>query len=337
MPTTAPVSKVLANVLTAGRPHFNRRVAETRHQFAAFDATDFATFIRDGVDPIAQAVDAVAPERTAQAVTAAYDVALQLVAQGLAGPKARSSATDSVWVLLAPLYARLIAKTPIEVLGALTNAAIHVAKIPSARVSEWLTDMQQIAPRIASVAELRAAGQIVAWRSGLAHFREGALRAAETLPEPLALSALAVEGGTWASVRESFRTNPWWSPDGKRREATRMGVAVGAFTGFGGTFVRPPEVRATAQGFVTRSEDRFQFLVADVYGAVLLPASEAEFSRAGAQTNDSAVSLSGARLILGDRQVDIDLPATGIALASNAHSVAIASPYSHSIRVVPRR
>jgi len=331
------VSTALANVLSAGRSHFNKRVAETRHQFATFDPAAFATFLRDGVDSIAKSVAAVAPERTAQVILAAYDMALALVAQGLAGPNARSSAVESVWVLLAPHYARLISDSPVEVLGALTNAAINLAKVPGARVEEWLKEMQRLAAHIDSVQRLHAVGQIVAWRSGLAHFREGALQAADNLPEPLALLALHADVGTWQEVREAYRATPWWSPDAKRREAARHGVDVGAFAGFGGTFAQPPEVRATAQGFVTRSTDRFQFLIADVFGAVLLPANEAEFSQAHSTDGDAEVKLAGARLMLGARHIDIDLPAAGLAIASSAYSVAVTSPYTHAIRVVPRQ
>jgi hypothetical protein len=331
------VSATLADVLSAGRPHFNKRVAETRHQFATFDTAAFAAFLRDGVDSIAKSVASVSPERTAQVILAVYDMALALVAQGLAGPNARSSAVDSVWILLAPHYARLISDAPVEVLGALTNAAINLAKAPGARVDEWLKEMQRLATHIDSVPRLHAVGQIVAWRSGLAHFREGALHAADNLPEPLALLALHAEVGTWQEVRDACRANPWWSPDAKRREAARRGVDVGAFTGFGGTFAQPPEVRATAQGFVTRSGDRFQFLIADAFGAVLLPANEAEFSQAQTTGGQAEVKLAGARLTLGDRHIDIDLPAEGLSIAGNAHSVAVTSPYTHAIRVVPRQ
>lgn len=331
------VSAALANVLSAGRPHFNKRVAETRHQFATFDAAAFAVFLRDGVDSIAKSIAAVAPERTAQVVLAVYDMALALVAQGLAGPNARSSAVDSVWIMLAPHYARLISEAPVEVLGALTNAAINLAKVPGARMDEWLREMQRLASHIDSVARLHAVGQIVAWRSGLAHFREGALDVADNLPEPLALLVLHAEVGTWQEVREACRATPWWSPDAKRREAARQGVDVGAFTGFGGTFAQPPHVHAATQGFVTRSGDRFQVLLADAFGAVLLPANEAEFSQAQTRDNQAEVKLTGARLTLGDRHVDIDLPAEGLTIASNAHSVAVTSPYTHTIRVVPRQ
>jgi hypothetical protein len=331
------VSAALANVLSAGRPHFNKRVAETRHQFATFDAAAFAAFLRDGVDSIAKSIAAVAPERTAQVVLAVYDMALALVAQGLAGPNARSSVVDSVWILLAPHYARLVSDAPVEVLGALTNAAINMAKVPGARLAEWLKEMQRLAPHIDSVARLHAVGQIVAWRSGLAHFRDGAMDVADTLPEPLALLALHAEVGTWPEVRQACRATPWWSPDAQRRKAVRDGVDVGAFTGFGGTFAHPPEVRATAQGFVTRSADRFQFLLADAFGAVLLPANEAEFSQAQTTDSQAEVKLAGARLMLSDRHVDIDLPAAGLSIASNAHAVAITSAYTHAIRVVPRQ
>jgi len=332
-----PVSSALAGVLSSGRVQFNARVAEARHRHPNFDTAAFAGFVRTGLDGVVRAVDAMAPDRTATVVVAAYDIALELVAQGHAGAGARSALVDRAWTELAPRYARLVAGDPFEVLGALSNAVVHLANMPSARVEDWFAGMAMLAPHADSNARFRAFGQVMAWRAGLAHFREGALRCAEALPEPLAL--LATGAGAqddWGRMRDAFRADPWWSPQAGLREAARKGVDVGQFTGFGGTFGQPPEIRATPQGFVVRSADRFSLLVADVHGAVLLPAVAGEFANAVPVATGPAFALAGSRLTIGDRAIAIDLPADGLVATGNAHTVAVTSTYSHAIRLWPR-
>lgn len=337
MTDPAPVSAALAAVLSSGRVHFNARVTEARHRHPTLDTAAFAGFLRTGMDAVVRAVEAVAPGRTASVIVAAYDIALELVAQGLAGAGARSGLVDRAWRTLAPRYARLVADDPFEVLGALSNAVVHLSNSPSARADDWFAGMAALAPHADSNARLRAFGQVMAWRCGLAHFREGALRCADGLPEPLAL--LATGAGAqdhWPSVRDAFRADPWWSPQAGLREAARKGVDVGRFSGFGGTFVQPPEVRATPQRFVVRSADRFSLLVADVHGAVLLPAAAAEFANANVATAGPAIAIAGSRLAIGDRAIALDLPADGLAATANAHTVAVTSMYTHAIRLWPR-
>lgn len=331
-----PVSAALASVLASGRGHFNARAAEARHRYPAFDTAGFAAFLRTGVDGIALGVASVAPERTAQAVLAAYDMALELVAQGLAGPGARTRAIERAWLELAPRFAPLLAVEPVEVLGALSNAAIHIASEPAARFDDWLQGMAALAANADSVERLRSLGVIAAWRAGLPHFREAALRQAEQLPEHVALLALgAPPGQAWAEVRDAHRGNRWWSPQPERRAAHRRGLRIGAFTGFGGTFSQPPSLRACPDGFLVRSGDRFSLLVADAYGAVLLPATAREYADADPAIHARGARIAGTDIVVGGLRIASELPEDGLSLAGNEHTVAVTSPYTHSIRLFP--
>ncbi len=333
----APVSEALAAVLGSGRTHFNSRVSEARHRYPGLDTAAFAAFLRTGLDSVARSVAEIAPERTAAVVSDAYDIALELIAQGQAGPGARSNAVERVWVALAPKLARLVAAEPIQVLGALSNSAIHVTGVPSARFDDWLGGMATVAEHADSTAQLRSLGAIMAWRAGLAHFREGAMQCADALPEPLALLAMgASHAANWPLLREACRADPWWSPNPVARDAVRNGRYVGQFTGFGGTFAQPPTVRACPLGFLVRSGDRYGLLVADVYGAVLLPATGDEYAKAESTAQYPPVQVAGRQLVIGNRRIDIDLPEDGMAASGNQHTVAVTSPYTHLIRLLPR-
>lgn len=328
------VSQALANALAAGRPQFNARVADMHRRQAQFDAASFSAFVRDALDPLAVAVEEIDPARTTSVVAAAFDIALELVAQGMAGTSARLPWVNAAWRELAPHHAGLLAREPAEVLGALTNAVLHLSGVPGVRMAQWLQLMAGWAPHAEGVPALRALGQIAAWRAGMAHFREGALQAAEVLPEAVALAAFeAPAGRAWAQVRDALTADPWW--DEAAQAVREDGVDVGSFLGFGGIFPQPPQVRVAGAGFAVRSGNRHAYLVADASGAVLLPAAAEEYDVAASGDRDPRVSLDGARLRIGMRDIALDLPADGLALACGPRTVAVVSPYTHSIGLWP--
>ena len=320
------ISPAFASILASGRAQFNARAAEARRRFPALDMAAFGVFLHDGVDPLVVAVAAAAPERTGGATLAAYDMALELVGHGLAGPAAKNPFLNIVWRELAPQFAPLLATAPVDVLGMLSNAAIHIASVVGARPAQWQRELAAVAPQVGSVAQLRAMGQVLAWRAGVAHFRQGALAAADTLPPALALAAFGEPGAHWPQVHAQLLDYPW--------RGNADGREFGSFTGLGGDFGTPPQVRATDDGFVVRSGERHYLLVADAYGAVLHGATAQEYEQANTGM-PSSVRLDGATVHVGARSIALDLPAGDIALAANAHTLAITSPWTHAIRLLP--
>jgi len=120
--------------------------------------------------------------------------------------------------------------------------------------------------------------------------------------------------------------NPW--------RGNADGREFGSFTGFGGDFGTPPQVRATQDGFAVRSAGRHYLLVADAYGAVLHGATAQEFELAQAGM-PADVRVEGSSVHIGARRIDLDVPAGDIAIAANAHTLAITSPWTHAIRLLP--
>ena len=320
------ISPAFASLLASGRAQFNARAAEARRRFPALDMAAFGAFLRDGVDPLVVAVAAAAPERVGGATLAAYDMALELVGHGLAGPAANNPVLNTVWRELAPQFALLLASAPVDALGMLSNAAIHIACVAGARPAQWQRELAALAPQIATLAQLRAVGQVLAWRAGVAHFRQGALAAADTLPPALALAAFGEPGASWPQVHAQLMANPW--------RGNAEGREFGSFSGLGGDFATPPLVRATDDGFIVRSAERHYLLVADACGAVLHSATAQEFDHA--QTGAPAsVRLDGATLQIGARRIELDVPAGDIAIAANAHTLAVTSPWTPAIRLLP--
>lgn len=320
------ISPAFASILASGRAQFNGRALEARRRFPSLDMAAFGAFLHDSVDPLVVAVAAAAPERVGGVTLAAYDMALELVGHGLAGPAAKNPFVNTVWRELAPQFSPLLARAPVEVLGMLSNAALHIASVAGARPAQWQRELAALAAQIATLAQLRAVGQVLAWRAGVAHFRQGALAAADTLPPALALAAFGEPGAQWPQVHAQLQENPW--------RGNADGREFGSFSGLGGDFGTPPQVRATDEGFVVRSGERHYLLVADAYGAVLHSATAQEFEQA--QTGRPAdVRLDGATVHIGTRSIALDLPAGDIALAANAHTLAITSPWTHAIRLLP--
>jgi len=123
------ISPAFAAILAGGRAQFNARAAEARRRFPSLDMAAFGAFLHDGVDPLVQAVSVAAPERVGGVTLAAYDMALELVGHGLAGPAAKNTFLNTVWRELAPSFAPLLAAAPVDALGMLSNAAIHLGAV----------------------------------------------------------------------------------------------------------------------------------------------------------------------------------------------------------------
>lgn len=326
------ISAPFAATLAAGRPAFNQRVVEARRRHAGLNTDAFSDFLETCVDPVIAAVFLADPDCVPAATHAAYDLALELAGLRLIGEGARSTLLPTVWQTLAPKYARLIAKQSGEVLGLLSNAALYLESVPGARCATWLGAMAAVSSQVVSMEQLQAAGQIVAWRSGVAHFRHGAIEAADRLPESLALAALGANGdGAWPQVRARLLADPWWTPGA----AAPLQIDVGDFTGFGGQFGVPPEVHAHPHGFTVRAGALYYLLIADAWGAVLHPSDALEHDRQDAAKGDW--KLRDTTLQVGGRQIILDLPPDGIRVCCNGPTLAITSPYTHAIRLVPAR
>lgn len=335
------LSAPFAQVLAAGRESFNARVVAAKRRYPGLDPNAFALFLQASVDPLIVAVAAVAPHSVAPVTVAAYDMALELVGQTLAGPGARTTYLDQLWRQLAPHFAGLIAQQPLPVLGALSNAMVNLSKVADARCELWLSEMTRLSVHATTLAALQTLGQITAWRCGLAHFRLGALQLADQLEPRVALAAFGLTDGDWPSVYQGLLADPWWAPGAAVRSDLPIGVEVGQFAGFAGWFSQPPEVRACHDGFLIKSAERYSYLLADGYGSVLHAATVQEFAAAAsfiASVDAAKLPLiKGSGLLLNGLLIDLELPAGSIAVTCNAHTVAVTSPYTHAIRLFARQ
>lgn len=326
------VSTSLAKVLAARRHAFNERVKETRHAMPGFDTAAFGVFVTHEIDAICVAVDAVDACASERVVEAAFDIGLGLVAQGLAGPAARLPWVNQAWRALSVPAARLMAVAPNDALALVTNAVVRLASVPGVRVGDWIDGMASLVERCDTLESLRSLGAVCAWRAGMAHLRRSALEHGDRLPPDLAAAAVGVPTATWSSLREPLQAMRWWQP--AQGEVDRQGWTVGGFSGLGGHFGAPPEVRVRGDDFVVESAGRHFLVMADGFGAVVLPASAAEFAD-GSSTDARDLSMTPAGPRINDTVIRFAAPPDRMQAVASADSVALFSPWSHLIRIVP--
>jgi hypothetical protein len=335
------VSEPFAAFLRSGRSDLNDRFAEARRRYRDLDADAFARFLDAAVGPLVDAVASTRPDRTAAVASAAYDAALDLVGQRLAGPGARGTVLDEAWRRVLPALAPLIAVDPDRLLGALTNVLHNVAAAPGSRPARSIEVLERLGPRCADPGAVLALAMVAAWRAGLAHLREAALDAADALPPSLAAEAA---GGSpsadWAVLRERLRADPWFDPGleaagggGDRRP--RFAARVGAFRGFGGQFLEPPLVVADGAGFLVRSGGESWTLVADAFGATFRRAEAGDLEAARAREAASPEpKIAGRKVVLGGLKIEVPTLLEISSAAVSGRTLAVTSPYSHALFLV---
>lgn len=331
---SAPVHPPLAGVLRSARAEFNERFVEMKRRHADLDAETFTAVLRTMVDPVADAVDAVNPDRVPATVWAAYDAALVIVAEKLAGPGGRYPVIAKAWRELLPAVARLVAESPGRVIGAVTNALLQLASAAEIRAAEWMERLLSVTSELTSVDLLLRAGQVAAWRCGLAHYREGALAASDTLPPALALRLVgASANATWPEVRARLSKERWWNPSHEtKRESLRVVRTAGGFRGFGGLFAEPPTVASLDGRIFVRSGEGRWLLTADAFGATFHRAENAEFEAAARGESPVKIVRAG---VMRDGEMR-ELPALGeiTSAAATTDTVAVTGTLTHSVTLL---
>lgn len=335
------MSPVFAQVLASGRAEFNRRFLEARRPYPDLTPERFGAVLTDLADPLVQAVETACPGSAASVGPVVYDATLVLAGQRLVGPGARHSWVTQVWTQLLPALADKVATDPERLITSLTHAVCHLAVAPAARPQEWISVMAALGPQTESTDALLALGQVVAWRAGLAHFRAGALVAADRLPSPLAVAALqAPVSSSWSALRPKLAADPWYAP-ARRADSGRLRVVgrVGAFRGFGGLFVQPPTVTATGGQLVAHVGPEAWLLVADVFGATFHRVDASEGGAiASRRAGDlpSGLTLTGSLVTRGTERLDFsDLGRlTSFAIADGGQTLALTGDGTHAVVLV---
>jgi hypothetical protein len=351
------ITGAYAQALKDGRESFNARFAEARRAQPRLDPVEFGDILRTTVAAIVAAAERLRPGRTAEIVSVLYDLSLDLLAREFIGPHSRYPYINAGWRELLPALGPHVAESPRAVAGSLTNALYNLSATPGARPSEWLDSMRALAPLCTGIPALLQAGQVVAWRAGLAHYRKGALALCRQLDAPLARAALGLPDGGGPQVLraavgeigglapaglhmpldtllERLADDPWLRPmdavlEDPPREL-RIVARAGAFRGFGGLFMTPPTVTTAGEHFIVRDGDARWLLTADVFGATFHRASDTSMATGSGAFQ---VDRSG-RVTLGKASKVFAELADFSSAAGNNRTLAVTTQHSHAVYLI---
>ena len=341
----AAASPALIGFLRADRDGLNGRFAHARRRLPALDGEAFSAFLLDALGPLLDRVAALRAGRgddTHDVGHAAYDVALELVGQRLAGPAARDPRVGDGWRAVVVAAAERVVEAPPRVLVAVANALAHLASTPGARPDEWAARMIEIAPVAGTLDAWLEAGQVLAWRCGLAHLREGALALCERVAPSLGPSLVgAPAGADWEAVRARLAADPWYAPSPSRRGVTGSGLRVvgrvGGFRGYGGLFVAPPVAsRGGPDRFLIQSGDDAWVLFADAGGATFHRATDEERAEArrGPASAPAAPIVRDGQLEHRGRSVALPVRGRVTSVAASGTTAAVTCSQTHAIALV---
>lgn len=333
------LSEAFGSVLRSGRAEFNRRFSEARKVNPNLDAAMFSRMLETCADPLVSAIHRVSPDQTAAVAGAAYDASLELVMQGLIGSAKYEPWIQSLWQRVLVPAAPILAVQPQRAIASFCNALHHLVNAPGARPGPWLASIEGLLPQCRDLETLLRAGQVAAWRAGLAHFRLSALAAAETLPDAVALAAAGFPASAgWTEVRQRLLADPWYGATNTvvEYEPIRVAAEAGGFRGFGGLFQAPPAVTCHQDHFYACSGDEVWLLTADAFGATFHRASAAEFA-AGEAGPDLPKGWRVGKTSVTDQQSSLEFDESGVitSFAANTTTLALTFSLSHSITLIP--
>ncbi len=267
------VSRIFADLLESRRSYFNQRFLQARWESPGLDPSAFLRLVGEVLDPlVVRLAEENQPDKLPGVVESLYDALLTLYERNLLGERRLIGSVQQVWTDLLPsIPQHLMAETE-KVVAAVCNAVVHLSFHAGADHDLWMRKMQVLGSTAADVDTLLTAGQVLAWRCGMAQYRQSALGLAETLDEKILSTIFDLPQTTKPeNALTAMVQDPWWRPGEKAVEGLQVGAVVGDFAGFGGVFLSPPWVSANVHHFIAQDRNSTWALFADAYGHAFMP------------------------------------------------------------------
>jgi hypothetical protein len=327
-----PLTPALTNVLRGGRAEFNRRFALAQQRYPGLDAAAFSALLAGPINTIVERVGRVDSGAIPALVDTLYDTSLALLGQRWIGPGGRASALLSGWELLAEHAPALVAQQPQALIISIANALSHWSAHGGG--DDWLLTLTELASRARNPDDLLRAGQIAAWRHGLAHYRSSALERARSLDRELLALALSVTPEDWdESMLVRLNAERWYRPDQPDAAAApRVVGQVGAFVGFGGRFEEPPLAGEIGGELLLDSGSARFSLYADAYGANVQAHGDGQLL--AAQRLPKGWRIDGGTLIGPDCSFGFEDRGAITSAAHSADTLVLTHAWSHAATLV---
>lgn len=326
---------LFSQTLIAQRERLNAKFVEARHAQPALDAATFSTVLREQCAPIVNAVAQTHPNAVPVVTEALYDLALDLTGQGLLGNGARYGLMNVAWTTVLPKLARPIAEQPQRVVSAVSNGLYNLLQTPGAQAQTWLTGIEKLATINMPLDAFLQSGQVLAWRCGMAHYRDSALALCQQLPESAIQIVLSLPPhANTKSVLAQLMGNPWFRPDRPTptSKSLRVVARVGTFRGFGGVFMAPPAITITQGQFTLKDGDQTWLLTADAFGATLH--RQAESPTNPKRTENDFKLIKGVVSKPGYPSLHVAELETVTSMAGDGTTLAVTTPWSHAVTLI---
>lgn len=321
-PRVAPVGPAFRAALERGRKRFNAALAEAASS-GAFDAEAFLASFAAASASAVEAAGLAAPD----AVDALFELALSQ-ARRTGGAFLPPAGWAGLLTALGPRFAA----DPARLAPSLYNALHNLERFPGARPAEWAERLGAASAACPDSSAVLTAGRALSWLCGMAHYREGALAALESLPAAAAAAALGVSAARIPAVLGALKADPWAGIDGEAGGVLKVVHRVGGFRGFGGPFLAPPVIAFMDGVVYARSGSDVWRLHADRFGAALTRTASGPWKSA-APVEGFELASDG-RVGHAGRWSRIAELSGASAWTSDGRSLAATLPLSHFVYVV---
>lgn len=267
------LSAPMIELLTDLREILNAKFQRKRAAGVKVDPQVWSSHIVSVIAPIVDSVHHVAEERSRVTLLELYDVSLDLFAAGHFSESGSSLFLFELWKDILPNCANILSRSPRRIAGSLSNAVLALTMESSLVAERWLGAIKRTSNRCENPQQLLELGKLLAWTSGMAHYRLPALALAKQLQVPLIRTVFQIEDSVpensirnWLTELES---DPWaqlLSQDTRRKQKVEQVGICGAFRGFGGLFLEPPKVLIHRGQIYVSETKTFYKLVIDRFG-----------------------------------------------------------------------
>ncbi|MBN1947030.1 MAG: hypothetical protein JW797_15250 [Bradymonadales bacterium] len=342
-------SSPLAVALNRQRDRYNARFLAARRLHRHLEPQPFLEHLASYIEPAVRAVAELDLEAVDRVTEALYDLSIELFAKRVLGQRPMALLVGRVFRELLPAVPELLARRPRTLTATLCNAAYNLSSQPTVDGGAWIEAMIGLAPACEDPSLFLEAGKVLAWKAGLAHYRESALAAWNSLPDRLKRATLGLsEDGSGMPLDQVAQrlSDPWWRPEGTQgagRKKLAIVGQVGGFRGFGGPFTSPPEVVLVGDRIFAFDNALCWSLHADCFGATLqrfgadLPEGTMR-ERGELAAAHGAVGLDESGLLAWDDQTaHLPLLAHATGWACDGDTLAVTVAWSHKVFLVARR
>jgi len=329
----------IGEALLRQRERYNTKFALARYTYPALDGEVFSEHLKKTVAPIVEAVAENHSDKIDVVTDTLFDLSLELIGKDFFGRQVRYQSVLEGWEILLPFVPHLLAKDADTLTSSITNALYNLSVEPTASPSFWIERMIEIGKLCDNVEEFLEAGKIIAWRAGLAHYREGALNACRNLKNEVACDALGIsEIQNLENLLIQTEKDPWLNPKEfskgiKQEKRLRVVSVVGAFRGFGGLFIAPPKITYCDGQFLVYDSENWWAMTADVFGATFHRMGQTIPDLKNESNPNFRIDKNG-KVVMNEQNASFHHLAQGTSFAADEKTLAVTLPLSHSVYLI---